>query len=55
MRVSGGATVLGPMLLGFELPVQIARLGASVSDITTLAALAAYDPEKHEVEKHEAG
>jgi malate dehydrogenase (oxaloacetate-decarboxylating)(NADP+) len=55
LRVSGGATVLGPMLLGFELPVQIARLGASVSDITTLAALAAYDPEKHEVEKHEAG
>ncbi|MDG1417224.1 MAG: NADP-dependent malic enzyme, partial [Maricaulis sp.] len=40
LRVSGGATVLGPMLLGFELPVQIARLGASVSDITTLAALA---------------
>jgi malate dehydrogenase (oxaloacetate-decarboxylating)(NADP+) len=49
LRASGGATVLGPMLLGFEKPVQIARLGASVSDITTLAALAAYDPEKHEV------
>jgi malate dehydrogenase (oxaloacetate-decarboxylating)(NADP+) len=55
LRVSGGATVLGPMLLGFELPVQIARLGASVSDITTLAALAAYDPEKHEVAKDEVG
>ena len=55
LRVSGGATVLGPMLLGFELPVQIARLGASVSDITTLAALAAYDPAKHEVAKDEAG
>jgi len=49
LRASGGATVLGPMLLGFEKPVQIARLGASVSEITTLAALAAYDPEKHEV------
>jgi len=49
LRANGGATVLGPMLLGFEKPVQIARLGASVSEITTLAALAAYDPEKHEV------
>ncbi|WP_300552771.1 NADP-dependent malic enzyme [Maricaulis sp.] len=50
LRAGGGATVIGPMLLGFEKPVQIARLGASVSEITTLAALAAYDPEKHEVE-----
>jgi malate dehydrogenase (oxaloacetate-decarboxylating)(NADP+) len=38
------------MLVGVEKPVQIARLGASVSEITTLAALAAYDPEKHEVD-----
>tara|TARA_R110002073_G_scaffold201731_3_gene360965 strand:- start:3690 stop:5981 length:2292 start_codon:yes stop_codon:yes gene_type:complete len=43
LRAGGGATVLGPMLLGFEKPVQIARLGASASEITTLAALAAYD------------
>ena len=50
LRVAGGATVIGPMLVGVEKPVQIARLGASVSEITTLAALAAYDPEKHEVE-----
>ena len=49
LRVGGGANVIGPMLLGFEHPVQIARLGASVSEITTLAALAAYDPEAHEV------
>ena len=44
------AAVIGPMLVGVEKPVQIARLGASVSEITTLAALAAYDPEKHEVD-----
>ncbi|WP_300542736.1 NADP-dependent malic enzyme [Maricaulis sp.] len=50
LRVAGGATVIGPMLVGVEKPVQIARLGASVSEITTLAALAAYDPEKHEVD-----
>jgi len=43
MRAAGGATVLGPMLVGLEKPVQIARLGASVNDILTLAALAAHD------------
>ena len=50
LRVGGGATAIGPILLGLEKSVQIARLGSSVSDITTLAALAAYDPEHHEVE-----
>lgn len=39
----GGATVIGPMLLGFQKPVQIASFGASVSDIVTLATLAAFD------------
>ncbi|MEO1039022.1 MAG: NADP-dependent malic enzyme [Pseudomonadota bacterium] len=43
LRAAGGATVLGPMLLGLEKPVQIARLGAGVSDIMNLAALAAHD------------
>jgi malate dehydrogenase (oxaloacetate-decarboxylating)(NADP+) len=43
LRAGGGATVLGPMLLGTEKPAQIARLGATVSEIVTLAALAAYD------------
>ncbi len=39
----GGATVIGPVLLGLEKPVQIASLGATVSDIVNLAAFAAYD------------
>ncbi|MEL7480745.1 MAG: phosphate acyltransferase, partial [Pseudomonadota bacterium] len=39
----GGVTVVGPMLLGLQKPVQIASFGASVSDIVTLATLAAYD------------
>ena len=43
MGAAGGATVLGPMLLGLEKPVQIARLGAGVNEILTLAALAAHD------------
>ncbi len=37
------ATIIGPMLLGLEKPVQIASLGATVGDIVDLASLAAYD------------
>jgi malate dehydrogenase (oxaloacetate-decarboxylating)(NADP+) len=39
----GGATVLGPMLIGLENSVQICPLGASVSDIVTFATIAAFD------------
>ena len=39
----GGATVIGPILLGLEQSIQIAPLGATVSDIVTLATIAAYD------------
>ena len=39
----GGATVVGPILLGLSKPVQICPLSASVSQIVTLATLAAYD------------
>ncbi len=39
----GGATVVGPILLGLSKPVQICPLGASVSQIITMATLAAYD------------
>jgi len=35
--------VIGPMLVGLEKPVQIARLGANVTDIVNLAGIAAYD------------
>jgi malate dehydrogenase (oxaloacetate-decarboxylating)(NADP+) len=38
----GGVTMLGPIMNGFAKPVQILRLGATVSDIVTTAALAAY-------------
>ncbi len=40
----GGATVIGPLLVGLEKPVQIVNLGASVSEILTAATFAAYDP-----------
>lgn len=39
----GGATVIGPLLVGLSKPVQITQIGARVSDIVTLAAMAAYD------------
>ena len=38
----GGVTVIGPVMNGFEKPAQILRMGATVSDIVTLAVLAAY-------------
>jgi malate dehydrogenase (oxaloacetate-decarboxylating)(NADP+) len=42
-EVIGGATVIGPLLVGLSKSVQIAPLGASMSDIVNMAALAAYN------------
>jgi malate dehydrogenase (oxaloacetate-decarboxylating)(NADP+) len=39
----GGATVLGPVVLGLSKPVQICPLSASVSQILNMATFAAYD------------
>ena len=39
----GGATVVGPLLVGLTESVQIAQLSASVSHILTMATFAAYD------------
>ncbi len=44
----GGATVLGPFLTGLEKPVQICSLGATASEITQMATLAAYAPSHRE-------
>jgi malate dehydrogenase (oxaloacetate-decarboxylating)(NADP+) len=37
----GGESVLGPFIVGLELPVQIAPMTATASDLVTLAVLAA--------------
>jgi malate dehydrogenase (oxaloacetate-decarboxylating)(NADP+) len=37
----GGHTVLGPMLLGLSRSAQIVPMGSTVSEIVTMAALAA--------------
>jgi len=44
LNAVGGATVLGPFLTGLEKPVQICRLGATASEITQMATLAAFAP-----------
>ncbi len=38
-----GDSVIGPLLIGLDKPAQIAQMGATVSDIANLAALAAHD------------
>jgi malate dehydrogenase (oxaloacetate-decarboxylating)(NADP+) len=39
----GGATVIGPLVVGLDKPVQIVHLGATDSDLVNTAALAAYN------------
>jgi malate dehydrogenase (oxaloacetate-decarboxylating)(NADP+) len=39
----GGATVIGPLLVGLDRPVQIVQLGAKDSEIVNMAALAAFN------------
>jgi malate dehydrogenase (oxaloacetate-decarboxylating)(NADP+) len=39
----GGSTVIGPLLVGLDKPVQIASMGAKDSDIVNMAAIAAYN------------
>jgi malate dehydrogenase (oxaloacetate-decarboxylating)(NADP+) len=42
LKEMGGATVIGPMLVGLSHSVQIVQLGARDSDIVNMAALAGY-------------
>jgi malate dehydrogenase (oxaloacetate-decarboxylating)(NADP+) len=39
----GGATVMGPLIVGLDKPVQIVQLGAKDTDIVNMAALAAFN------------
>ena len=43
LQEMAGGTAIGPILLGLSKPVQVVQMGATISDIITLAALAAYD------------
>ena len=42
MRTIGGAKVIGPLLIGLGLPIEIAPLRSSTHDILNLASVAAY-------------
>lgn len=42
----GGGNLVGPMLMGLEKPVQIVRMGATVSEIFNMAAIAAIQATK---------
>jgi malate dehydrogenase (oxaloacetate-decarboxylating)(NADP+) len=42
MQRLGGVTVIGPVIDGLRMPVQIVQMGATVSDLVSHAALAAY-------------
>lgn len=48
LNAVGGSTVLGPFLTGLEKPVQICPLGATASEITQMAILAAFAPSHRE-------
>ena len=39
----GGATVMGPLIVGLDKPIQIVPLGAKDADIVNMAALAAFN------------
>ena len=43
IQALGGATLVGPLLIGLEKSVQIVPLGSSVSQILNAATFAAYE------------
>ena len=42
----GKATLIGPILIGMDKPVQIARIGATATEVLNMAAIAAYGLEE---------
>ena len=46
LRELGGGSVLGPLLMGLELPAQIVPMNSTVSEMVNLAVLAAHSADK---------
>jgi malate dehydrogenase (oxaloacetate-decarboxylating)(NADP+) len=49
-----GAESIGPVILGFNKPVHIIQLGASVDEMVNMAALAVVDAQQKEKRKKKA-
>ncbi|MGP1394095.1 MAG: NADP-dependent malic enzyme [Inquilinaceae bacterium] len=43
LQTMGEGTIIGPLLIGLEKPVQVVQMGATVTDLVTAAAMAAQD------------
>ncbi|WP_020590513.1 NADP-dependent malic enzyme [Kiloniella laminariae] len=50
-KAGGGTAVIGPILVGLEKPVQIVPMGATVTDLVTMAALGAYEASTNEMDE----
>ena len=46
LKELGKATLIGPILIGMDKPVQIARIGATATEVLNMAAIAAYGLEE---------
>ena len=52
MKSFGGANLIGPLLIGLGLPIEIAPLRSSTSDILNLASIAAYSADVIDYKKN---
>ena len=52
MKSFGGAKLIGPLLIGLGLPIEVAPLRSSTSDILNLASIAAFSSDVIEYEKN---
>ena len=52
MKVFGGGKLIGPLLIGLGLPIEIAPLRSSTSEIINLASIAAYSADVIDYDKN---
>ena len=52
MKSFGGAKLIGPLLIGLDLPIEVAPLRSSTSDILNHASIAAFSSEVIDYKKN---